>query len=241
MMKERSARWILFTWLAASIVTTIVPATSEGHSLPGRGGFEPGGRAADCSVLPRPRLLVRLTIDQAYGLEAGPVVRQIVNETWRPEGLSFDWISGEADADPWTGVNVWIAVVSGGPSADDGGIMGEVLFNRGAPRRLIRIYLDAAVAWVRRDQAARFGTETRILNQSLGATAALVPRALGYVAAHEIGHFVLGSPKHSRNGLMQATYKRPARLLRESNPLELDPGNRGRLRARLAESAGCPY
>ena len=88
--------------------------------------------------------------------------------------------------------------------------------------------------------AGRFGTSTRILNQTLGDTATLVPRALGLIAAHEIGHLVLGSPAHPTSGVMQATYTRPMRLLTRLSPLGLDPNNRARLRARLVESAGCP-
>jgi hypothetical protein len=196
--------------------------------------------AGDCATLPRPRMRVRLTVAADHVPQAARAIREMVDATWQDEGLSFDWTEGASDEDPWNGISAWIAVVPGMPDADDGGVMGEVLFREGIPRRLIRIFVDAAIDWVRRDQAVRFGTSDRIRNQTLGKTADLVPRALGLIAAHEIGHFVLGSPDHAKAGLMQATYYRASSLLATPRTLRLDPKGRARLQSRLAKSSACP-
>jgi hypothetical protein len=49
------------------------------------------------------------------------------------------------------------------------------------------------------------------------------------IAAHEIGHFVLGSAGHAKTGLMQAYYTHAHRLLSSGQPLALDRGSRARL------------
>jgi hypothetical protein len=193
--------------------------------------------AGDCATLRRPRMRVRLTVAADDVPHAAAAIREIVAATWRAEGLSFEWIEDQTGDDLWSGINAWIAVISDMPAAADGGVMGEVLFRDGVPRRLIRISIDATIAWVRRDQAARFGTTDRSLVQTLGDTAALVPRALGLIAAHEIGHFVLGSAEHAKSGRMQATYYHASSLLTRPGGLALDPGSRARLQSRLLKSS----
>ena len=167
-------------------------------------------------------------------------MRGIVDTTWRPEGLTFDWVEGHDDIDAWKGINIWVAAVSGMPVSGAGGVLGEVVFHNGAPQRLIRVSIDAAIAWVRHDEIARLGTSTLVLDQGLGTTDALVPRALGHIVAHEIGHFVLGTMQHSSSGLMRATFERARRLLVRPETLRLDAAGRARLATRLTEAAGCP-
>lgn len=189
--------------------------------------------------LPRRHLQVRLTIASGPPSDAETTVRHIVDDTWRSEGLIISWAQGAPDADAWQGLDLWVAIVPGIPAASDGGPMGEVRFHRDQPRRMIRVSLDAVVAWVSRDQAARFGTSTVVRNQTIGRNAELVPRALGYIVAHEIGHVVLGTRAHARSGVMQATYAGAERLLTTPGALGLDATNRAVLRTRLADAARC--
>jgi hypothetical protein len=62
----------------------------------------------------------------------------------------------------------------------------------------------------------------------------ITARALGRVLAHEIGHFLLGSPTHTRGGLMRAAFD--GRQLSEwsRRGFELHDTALPRLRARLA-------
>ncbi|MGE0464653.1 MAG: hypothetical protein AB7Q16_25075 [Vicinamibacterales bacterium] len=200
--------------------------------------------ADECSTLPRSLMHIRLTVTSSPVRDAAPVIKQIVDQVWRREGMRVEWVEGAVPPDAWNGIDAWIAAIPGlriaSATSNDSGALGEVLFTDGVPRRMIRLSIDAAIDWVRRDQAARFGTSTRVLNLTLGDTARLVPYALGYAAAHELGHFVLGSPAHAKSGVMQATFEGAHRLLQPSAPLQLDRDTRARLRERLDEAASCP-
>jgi len=206
--------------------------------------FASPAHADDCPTLPRPLMRIRLTVTSSAVRDAAPVIKQVVEHVWQPEGIRVQWVEGAVTPDAWSGIDAWIAAIPGlriaSDIASDSGAMGEVLFADGMPRRMIRLSIDAAIDWVRRDQAARFGTSTRVLNLTLGDTARLVPYALGYAAAHELGHFVLGSAAHAKSGVMEATFEGAHRLLRTSAPLQLDRLNEARLRERLDEGASCP-
>jgi hypothetical protein len=184
---------------------------------------------------------LRVTVSSAASGDSTGVartIREIVDETWKPYGLAFDWLEDTDQIRSWEGISVWIAAVSGLPVRFDGGDLGQTLFQGEAPYPLIRLSMDAATAWVLRYERARFDTLTVFHNLTLGDTAALVQRTLGYGAAHELGHFILGR-SHASSGLMQPAYLRPGQLLR-ANPLPLDQRSVSRLASRLAESARCP-
>jgi hypothetical protein len=195
-------------------------------------------RAGDCATLPRPNMRMRLTVASSGVPDAADAIRRIVDAAWRPEGLRFEWLEGTSGFDDWSGIDVWIAAVPGMATPRGGGVLGRVLFGHGVPRRLIRLSIGAATEWIRDDQERRLGTGTSI-PYLLGDTARLVPVALGLIAAHEVGHFVLGSAEHSKTGLMQATYTHVRRLLARGEPPGLDSASRAALRRRLQESARC--
>jgi hypothetical protein len=199
--------------------------------------------ATDCAALPRPRVRLRLTVSSKQLTQAAATMRTIVDASWRPYGVTFDWADDMETSKTLEGVAAWIAVVPGTLAGSDGGDLGQVLFDHGVPRPLIRISSDAVLAWVLRQQATRFQTSTVFHNPLLvGDTASLSRRALGHVAAHEVGHFMLGQ-SHSALGLMSATWKRDpvmtARLLNRE-VLPLDSISAVALRSRLIESASCP-
>jgi len=198
--------------------------------------------AADCAALPRAHMRLRLTTSDSPLVDSGTAIQTIVSETWRPYGLTFDWAVDPISAAP-SRVDAWIAAVRGGPVAFDGGDLGRVLFDHDVPRPMILISINAVIAWVQRQQAARFQTDTQFPQPTLGETASLSVRALGHVAAHELGHFVLGRRSHADSGLMSGIWRwdpqRAVRLLR-SEALLVDAGSAARLNARLKESASCP-
>jgi hypothetical protein len=81
------------------------------------------------------------------------------------------------------------------------GALGSILFDGNAPEPTIELYptaasaLIAAVAFNRRESAWPAGPEDKVL-----------ARVLGRALAHEIGHFLLRSKTHSRDGLMRAEH-----------------------------------
>ncbi len=194
--------------------------------------------ADDCATLPRPQMRVRLTVpeDQARVLTT---IREIVDWSWEREGLAFEWLEGADGPGVWTGIDAWIAVVRRTRPVSNGDILGEVPFRQGVPGRLIRIYIDTVVTWLQRDQANRLRHGARVVGLPPDVPETL-PRALGQIAAHEVGHFVLGSVTHAEAGLMQARYQHPHRILGAGPPLGLDTPSRARLHARLAARAACP-
>ena len=197
--------------------------------------------ADDCATLPRPRMRVRLTVTAEHAAVVD-IIKAVVSETWQAEGLTLEWADPTEGTAQWDDIDVWIAAVRRPrPSGQSGHrhILGEVSFRQGAPGRLIRIHIDAVLAWLQQDQSAVARRVARILGPSLAITQAL-SRALGQVAAHEFGHYVLGSAEHAATGLMQARYRQPSRFLSMPAPLALDVVSRTRLARRLAARAACP-
>jgi hypothetical protein len=192
----------------------------------------------DCSALPKQRVRVRLTVAFPDIQDPTAVIERVVNDIWNPEGLVFEWMTGSTQV-PWSAIDVWLAVVGRPPSERAHGVMGELLFDQGHPQPLIRVFVEPAIEWVRRDETTRFQTDSRVSNLTIGNTAALLPTALAYVAAHEIGHFVLGSPVHAAEGVMQAQLRGAHRLLSAPRLPALDSANRKKLGARLAARAAC--
>ena len=185
---------------------------------------------------------LRVTVSETQLPNAEGTIQAIVDNSWRPYGLTFDWAT-EPDANmALDHVDAWIAAVNGMTTSPDGE-MGQVLFNHGIPRRLIRISIDNVIAWVLRQQSTLFQTATTFHFPTLGDTSAASSRALGHIAAHELGHFVLGRNSHARSGLMDALWDWngvQARRLLNLESLPLDAGNASTLKSRLAEAASCP-
>jgi len=191
----------------------------------------------DCAALPRARMRVHLTLPGEYAAAANEI-QTIVDATWAREGIVFDWRKDSVDGEEWKRTDLWIAAVQQSRASSRDDVLGEIQFPKGVPGRLIRIFIDRAAAWVQRDFTARLRTSGMMVNVPQ-ANPALLRRALGRIAAHEVGHFALGTLAHASTGLMKARYQR-AQLLLSTNPLQLDVANRARLRARLAAGAACP-
>jgi len=122
-------------------------------------------------------------------------------------------------ADIWAAYGVRIQVPAASDAGDDGvvrlvvkftrpgerhtapGALGSIVFDGDTPAPTIELYptaasaLIAAVAFNRRESAWPAGPEDRVL-----------ARVLGRALAHEIGHFLLRSKSHSRDGLMRAEH-----------------------------------
>jgi len=185
---------------------------------------------------------LRVTVASTQLPNAAATIQAIVINSWRPYGLTLEWAGAQDGGMAPDRVDAWIAAVDG-MKPSPGGEMGQVLFNHGIPRPLIRISIDAVIAWVQRQQSTLFQTTGVFHFPTLGDTAALSARALGHIAAHELGHFVLGRNSHARSGLMDAQWKwngvQATRLLNLES-LPLDAANASTLKARLAEAASCP-
>lgn len=191
--------------------------------------------APTCSEVPAAVLRARLTVATGPFESAVPVIREVVDEVWRNAGLTIVWPDSSGE-NAWDDIDVWIAVIYGVPSTAGKGAMGFVRFHDGVPSPLLQISIDVALAWVMRHHAAVF----KVSPSSISPTAMLpvVGRALGYAAAHEIGHFVLASKAHASTGLMRPNYQRPSDLWNRS-AWQLDARSRATLSERLRQRCGC--
>jgi hypothetical protein len=183
-----------------------------------------------CASIPRPVMEARLTISDGTFADASSVVKRMVEAAWVREGVRFDWQDGQPTGRP----DLWIAVVRGRRTVDD--VLGEAVVGDQAAF-VVRVYLEGVEDWVRRAEERRFQTAT--LLRGLGNAAHLVPRAIGLVAAHEVGHVLLGTRQHASGGLMAGTYTDVHRLLTSATVLGLDAGNRQRLGLRLRQGVSC--
>lgn len=183
-----------------------------------------------CTLQTTHTLRARLTISSGVAEHAGPIVRRAIEDAWRPEGLTFQWVTEGGD-DTWRGVDVWIAAVHGMKSSEEAAVMGIAQFEGDVPLRLIRVSIDAVVGWIRQHQMAAPGAQAPPPRDTVDGDL-LVAQTLGYAAAHEVGHFVLASRTHASSGLMQAVQRAPAMLNRPST-WRLDAVSRVRLQQRL--------
>jgi hypothetical protein len=225
--------------LAACVVLAVAWSSAHASGAPAA-SFSDATRAADCQILPRAAMRVRLTLDSDHLVDAAPAIREITTTAWAREGLDLRWTDDAPGAVlTWEEVDLWVLIRPEAASRRNPRAMGAVLFAGDAPHPLIRVSTDAVIAWVRRDTAALFRTAARTADLlALGTARDLVVQATGYTVAHEIGHYVLASRTHAREGLMAAVYERP-RALATAAALSLDARSRGRLAERLARGAAC--
>ena len=118
-----------------------------------------------------------------------------------------------------------------GRRTSDGEGLGTIWFAEdGTPAETIAVSLGAVSARVMRS-----GVGGRSIASWPPALAgAAIGRALGRVLAHEIGHYLLASPAHSKAGLMRAGFDGRQLAAWDRRSFVLDRGALPRLRARLA-------
>ena len=119
---------------------------------------------------------------------------------WSAGGVVVKPAPGHADADDATVILVSNAGLKTRLRRDDA--LGEVRFRDGKATRLITIYFDALMRLV---QGATLAGATESQWPAL-LRERIIGRALGRVLAHEIGHIVLQSGRHTPNGLMRPSY-----------------------------------
>lgn len=197
-----------------------------------------GNSPDDCTVLPRPVMRLRLSFSADAPRVDTAVVRHVVDNVWRPYGLTFEWIDDDAPSS--VGWDAKLVVQSGLPVTATGGDLGITEFVGNVPRRVIRLSSDAIVQWIARSEFERPGVRPPFESFKLRARAprGWLPRVIGYVVAHELGHFVMASREHARRGLMQSQFLRLEHV-GETRNLQLDRGSAARLRERLTQGAAC--
>jgi hypothetical protein len=192
----------------------------------------------ECAVLPRRNLRVRLTSP----LERASLIPEVavqIGRLWAPEGVQIQWIQGmSSSGDPWIGVDVWIAMVRELDTEPRGDVLGIVQFDRGIPRRLVRVSIDAVLLWLQRAPTKRRYVPASRLPGGEPAAPQQLATALAYVGAHELGHYLLATRHHARRGLMRAVFEHPE-LLDAPDLWALDARSRSLLRGRISQGESC--
>ena len=173
--------------IACSTVTTIAttPASTCGEVVDGRQQLRvrivPG--TMDPGVISR----VRAAVDVIWN-------RYQIDVVWEPPR---EW---DRQALP----DLWVQFVDGPfPSAGrDGSAIAWMTFGNGIPSNRIQVSKMAATALL---APASWAGGTRLLKNAPDRLRSdALGRIIGRALAHEIGHYLLGSPKHSERGLMRA-------------------------------------
>jgi len=168
------------------------------------------------------RLAVRLNIDQNGGLSGTQLRLAIeeVGEIWREVGVAVasgqdgdSSRSGEATVS----LRILRARAPTGAGADRVVLAWVTAIESGRSAPLLFVSLPAVMeAVMRADALGRPVTQlTRALQDRL------IARAVGRVAAHELGHYLLQSAAHEDRGLMRATYSSSELVGQWSDPFKI--------------------
>jgi hypothetical protein len=152
-----------------------------------------------------------------------------VTRVWRPYGVALVWSAEQADGQH-TGPSVEVrdSVQLAGPGFVAGGAepsrsipaLASITFVRPCvPGSTIRVSVEHAKRLLARVRTAGAALDRR----PSSASDLLLARTIGRSIAHELGHYVLRSPGHSRRGLMRPIFPAGDMLLASLERFALAP------------------
>jgi hypothetical protein len=146
------------------------------------------------------RLHVRLAAVSRFDEAVVAHARQEVETIWKPYQIEIVWSDDTTEATA-TNADLVVEFVPTLPTHRAEAVA-WVLFNAGHPLPVARVSIPAAYRLL---AAAKSWFDGRPLTQSANVTRNMaLGRIVGRALAHEIGHFLLASPHHTREGLMRA-------------------------------------
>ena len=182
----------------------------------GAGGFATGS-ARESSPAPRAAIEVLLTLAPEV---PAPSRTALIHETtaiWQADGVTLTWLPGAADLPPARGRLRVLITRRHGCNAPEGQqrlTVGELLRPRtGHPAAVIS--LDVAECIVR---SSGFPESAPLHHRRLGLV-------LGRAVAHEIGHYILDTHVHARQGLMRPRFDAREFAGLDSGAFMLAPGS----------------
>jgi hypothetical protein len=194
--------------------------------------------ARTCSevVGDRHQLRVRLVPAKGVGAAMLGTVQVEVEELWRSYGVDILWEDAwqEGDTRPKPDLFVFFVDHELNRGASRGvTAVAWILFVEGSPRPLINLSVAAAQRLL---SETPWLDERPVRHAPLSIQDRLVGTMIGRALAHEIGHYLLASSKHARQGLMKPLIT-PAEFVRVGRKhLQLMPDDaRGLRTARLVD------
>jgi len=158
----------------------------------------------------------------------GRFVRSVNEDVWGRAGITFDWVISRDFR--LNDLDVLALIDEPRLRHAPPGALGAVEFADGRPSKIVRVSSGAVTRWYH-DQFVRSRGLPAFVpwNFSRDVSRAMAERALGFAVAHEIGHIVLASSHHSREGLMRPEYVDINALEAGATLLSLDATARERL------------
>jgi hypothetical protein len=182
--------------------------------------------AAVGAISARAQAPLRVAIEPA-GV-AVELVRDICAEAdaiWRRAGVTIDWRLDRGDAD--------VRVVFADPARTADGApmtLGWLLFNADVPDPIVHL----SIANMKRLLAESTDVVATIQTMKPWQRETLVARGLGRALAHELGHYLLASKRHTPNGLMRAQHTGAEMFDAGRQPFAIDPQLRAAAAMQLA-------
>jgi hypothetical protein len=193
--------------------------------------------ADKAGLVPTARLAVVLDIPESFPIKQLRAMTDETSAIWRPYNVRIVWVSRDLPGSP-APEDIRI-VVRLAQSANPGGfqvnaegrpVMGAIRFVDGIPDGVITLSREAIEAVIlASDWNGRPLTAWPVAVQEH-----LAGRAVGRALAHEIGHYLLGEPAHTRAGLMRPSFKARELLEASGRRFQLQPGNLDALGPRMA-------
>ncbi len=149
---------------------------------------------------------------------------------WEPYGVELEWSDDPAGADGGNGFGLDVRLqprIEQPRRAPWAVVLGSATVQLDAPtRRPIFVSVDETESMLALGAINRTGYARNVRDVQLA-------RGLGRVLAHEIGHVLLGAPRHTESGLMRASFRPDELGQPDRTPFRLTPTDVARLQGRL--------
>jgi hypothetical protein len=157
----------------------------------------------------------------------GDTARREANTIWRRLGVDLRWRLPQT---PQSAAPVTVVVTDDVSEGGDTRLrnLGWIHFWRDTPSSLLHVSAAAALEAAHRARTAEKTTG----GLPLAAVRIVAARLIGRAIAHELGHYILRSRKHTPNGLMRHAFAAYEGLVPLLDRYRLDPEQMALLRAR---------
>jgi hypothetical protein len=224
--------------IATSTLTPLAPESASPArdvktTTPASEAMVAASATRGCSEVVNDRHQLRVRIIPARGVENEvlAVARGEVETIWRQYQVDIVWEPVWKPEDNRPQPDLWVQFVdhvTRSKTAHGAPAVAWIPFAGGVPLHFVRVSRPAATALL----GTRSWFDGRSLSSATQELQQLVlGRIIGRALAHEIGHFLLASPKHAEHGLMKAVID-PEHLVRPgTNYFTLKDGDVRTLRA----------
>ena len=213
-------------------------ATTVAVALLASTAIAAGAPALSASTIPETSVNVTASADVSPALVARVLAEAAA--IWRPSGVTFVWrraaprvvpCAEVSDTGPYVPNALRLTIGGNRGSGRPGGMpLGWIVFDDlGRPEQ--EIYLSHANARAMLEDAP--GVVGMTSQMPIAQQHTMLGRAMGRALAHELGHYLLASKVHTRQGLMKAVLTAVELFMPDVSGLRVEPAQRVAIAARL--------